>query len=355
MDTSIPDVYNRDLRPKRGASVTAGLVSALAVSTILSGCGASSAGAHPAAAPMAATASHRLSGTASVAYAGSLQLVNDQFVAPAFSAATGLSYRGRGGGSFGMAHLITSGQIRPNVFESIGTAPIRILMPRFTNWAVGFASAPLVIAYSPASPFAAEFKAIAAGKRPMKDLFTLMENSRFHLGRTNPNTDPQGQAFVMMLALADRYYHLPKGTAARILGGVNNPNQIFAEEAILSRLQAGQLDASSAFLPEAAQRHLPYIALPAAVNLGDPADARTYAQADVTLKGGKRAVGAPLEIYITSVSGAPNQGAGQRFIAYMLSKPGRTLYQQEGYTLTAPVFFGNRSSIPRSILAVAKQ
>ncbi len=355
MDTSVQDVHRHELRPRRGARVTAGLAGALAVSTLLAGCGAQAAGARLPSTAAQKAASHRLSGTASVAYAGSLQLVNDQFIAPAFSKTTGLSYRGRGGGSFGVAHLIASGQIRPNVFESIGTAPIRILMPRLTDWAVGFASAPLVVAYSPTSPFAAQFRAIAAGRRPMKDLFTLLENARLHLGRTNPNTDPQGQAFIMMLELADRYYHLPKGTAAKILGGANNPHQIFAEEAILSRLQAGQLDASSAFLPEAVQRHLPYIALPAAINLGDPADARAYAKASVTLKGGKTAVGAPLEIYVTSVSGAPDQSAGQRLIAYMLGKPGRTIYRQEGYTLTSPVFFGNRSAIPRSILAAAGQ
>ncbi len=353
MNSHVQNAPDSRMRTKHRTRKMTGFVGILAISATLAGCGAASGSAQPAAAPKAKAANHP-SGTADVAYAGSLQLVNDQFIAPAFSKTTGLSYRGRGGGSFGVAHLITSGQIRPNVFESIGTAPLRILMPRLTDWAVGYASAPLVIAYSPTSPFAGAFKAVATGRRPLKELFKLMENSRFHLGRTNPNTDPQGQAFILMLELADRYYHLPQGTAARILGGVNNPNQIFAEETILSRLQAGQLDASSAFLPEAVQRHLPYVALPAAINLGDPADRRAYAQARVTIKGGKTVVGSPLEIYITEVAGAPDQSAGLRFIDYTLSKPGRAIYQREGYTMTAPVIFGNRSAIPRSILAAAR-
>lgn len=291
------------------------------------------------------------SGSASVAYAGSLQLVNDRFVGPAFTKATGMSYQGRGGGSFGVAQLIAGKQITPNVFESIGAAPIKIVKPAFTNWAIGFASSPLVVAYSSQSPFAAQLKAIAEGKKPLLDLFALLENPAFHLGRTNPQTDPQGQAFIFMLRLAAQRFHLPAGTAAKILGSINNPNQIFAEEAILSRLQAGQLDAASAFLPEAIQRHLPYIALPSAINLGDPADAKAYGTQRLTLKNGKVAKGVPLEIYVTTIKGTPSQEAGIAFVKFLLSSTGEGIYAREGYTITKPVFWGKKASVPTAILS----
>jgi len=322
----------------------------LTASLLLTGCATTLA--TPAPSPAASSAAHgKLHGTADVAYAGSLQLVNDQFVAPAFTQATGDTYRGRGGGSFGVAHLIASKEITPNVFESIGTGPIRVIDPGYTHWAIGFASSPLVIAYSDTSPYAAQLRAIEAGKKPLKDLFILMEQPNFHLGRTNPQTDPQGQAFILMLRLAQQYLHLPGGTADKILKGINNPSQIFAEEDILSRLQAGQLDASSAFLPEAIERHLPYIALPAAIDFGDPADRERYATQHLTLTGGKTITGAPLEVYISALYGTPDAAAGQAFVHFVLSPAGQTIYRKEGFILTARVLYGDAKAVPADLRA----
>ena len=287
---------------------------------------------------------------ANIAYAGSLQLVDDKFAGPAFTKATGIQYQGRGGGAFGVANLIKSGEITPSVFESMGTAPFEQMGSKEPKWAVGFASSPLVIAYSPSSPYASKLKAIASGKLPLRDLFTLMEKPGFHLGRTNPNTDPQGQAFVLMMQLAERQLHLPAGTANRILGSNTNPKQIFAEEAILSRLQSGQLDASSAFLPEAIQKHLPYVALPASMNMGDPSYKSTYSSVHIDVNG-KTVSGSPIEIYIAPVPRNPNQTAGEKFVSFLLSKQGLNIYKQNGYTLTQFQTWGNKADIPSSIRA----
>lgn len=321
-----------------------------ALALVVTGCANSLSAKSPAAAASSHASSARApAATANVAYAGSLQLVNDAFVAPLFTRATGIHYKGQGGGAFGVAHLIAARQLRPNVFESIGTAPVKLLVPTFTRFAIGYASSPLVVAYSPVSPFAPEFKAIAEGKKPLRDLFLLMEQKNFHLGRTNPNTDPQGQAFILMLQLANTYEHLPQGTASRILGGLANPSQIFAEEAILSRLQAGQLDASSAFLSEAVQRRLPYIALPSQINLGDPAFARRYRTQSIRLASGQVVRGAPLEIYATTISKTPDPAAGRSFLSFLLSPAGKKVFQKEGYTLTKPLVFGDVKAIPASI------
>jgi len=87
-----------------------------------------------------------------------LQFVNDTLLGPAFTKATGISYQGRGGGTFSIAHLIASGEIAPNVFESIGTAPFQQMGLKKATYAIGFTSSPLVIAYSPSSPYASELK-----------------------------------------------------------------------------------------------------------------------------------------------------------------------------------------------------
>ena len=288
--------------------------------------------------------------TAYVAFAGSLAVVNDHEVGPAFSHATGYLYQSHAGGSLGVANLISSHEITPNVFESVGLMPIVRLEPQFTKWAIGFATQPLVIAYSPRGPFSAKMKAIADGNLPLSVLFTLMAQPGFHLGRTNPETDPQGQAFIIMLKLAAKAYHLSPTAVTGILGGDENPKQIFAETALVSRLQAGQLDATSAFLPQALQSHLHYVTLPDEINLGNPKLADLYATQEVNLKQGSQ-VGAPLILYVCPIGGTPSAQAGLAFIHYLLSPAGKALYQKNGYHLIKPLILGNVQTLPADIQA----
>ncbi len=293
---------------------------------------------------------------ANVAYAGALTIVNDRYLGPAFQKATGFGYQSHAGGAFGVANLIKAREIQPNVFESVGQAPITGLEPKFTTWSVGFATNPLVVAYSPQSPFAPQLEAIADGQRPLSDLFFLMTRKGFHLGRTDPRTDPQGQAFIIMLKLAAKKYNLPAGTVDKIIGPVNNPKQIFAETALDSRLEAGQLDACSAFLPQAVQRNLKYIKLPDEINLGNPAMNSSYAAQSVTvhMKNGETTTikGANLVLYVTTIGDTPNQKAGVAFVKYLLSPAGKAIYLQSGYKwLRKPVVAGDRNAIPKEIKA----
>jgi molybdate/tungstate transport system substrate-binding protein len=291
----------------------------------------------------------KATGSADVAYAGSLQLTNDSYISPLFKKQTGMLYQGYGNGADAVANLIKSGQITPNVFESIGTAPIQSLGAKYTDWAVGFAGSPLVIAYSKKSPYASQLEAIANGKEPISNLFTLMAKPDFHLGRTDPNTDPQGQYFVMMMHLAEREINLPAGTANKILGSLDNSKQVYNETDILSRLQAGQMDASSAYLPEAIQKHLPYIKLPDTINMGNPSNAKLYASQHLKLSNGKTVTGTPIEVYVTAIKGTPDQNAGTAFAKLILSKEGLQIFSKMGYTLTPFKVWGNRADVPKAI------
>lgn len=285
-------------------------------------------------------------GTANVAYAGSLEYLNEQVIGPSFERHTGYGYEGRGGGSFGLAKEILASEITPNVFESIGDAPIAELEPRFTTWYVTIASSPIVLAYNPHTPYATTLAAIAAGKAPFTKLFHVLEQPGFLLGRTNPNTDPQGQAFYEMVELATTLYHLAASTPSTILGSIDNPSQVFAETALESRLQAGQLDAASAFLSQAIQLHLPYVPLPPAIDFGDPADAPLYARASLTLSDGSVVNGHPLTVAITEI-GHHDAAAAQAFIVDLIRGPGRAEMAQGGYTLLRPTITG--SGVPRAI------
>ena len=303
----------------------------------LSGCGSLSQPSPP---------SSGNQGTAQVAYAGSLATLNETVIGPKFEKATGYKYQGRGGGSLGLAHEISAHTISANVFESIGFAPIQIASPR-KPWGLAFASSPLVLAYNSSSRFAPALNAIRTGKQPLSHLFAIMAEPGFHLGRTNPNTDPQGQAFWWMIHLAALRYHLSPVLPGKILGSVSNSHQIFSEEGILTNLQSGGLDAASAFLPEALARHLDYIPLPSRLNFSDPKDASWYHRATVILSNGQVVHGVPLTVDITAIG--PSASAANKFIQYVTSKKGQTLMKKAGYTVFTPIAQGHTNAIPKSL------
>jgi molybdate/tungstate transport system substrate-binding protein len=327
------------LTGKRGATLSA----LLTITCIgLAACGSSSGS------PSGGSSS--ASKTASVAYAASLENLNEKSFGPAFAKAEGFIYSGRAGASGALEASIASGEIAPNVFESVGGDNITPLEPKFTQWYVQYATTSIVVAYNPSSKYASQFKALASGKEPLPKLFTLLQTKGLKLGRTDPNVDPQGRAFIFMLELAQMKYHLPADTVTKILGGpassASSP-QIFDEATLDSTLQSGQLDASSAYLSQAKQLHLPYIALPADINLGSPEDAAQYAKATVTITGNETKKGSPLTVDITTI-GKPTP-AGIAFVKYTLSPTGLNLYQQGGYTLLKPQVFGTQSAIPAPI------
>ena len=294
------------------------------------------------------------SGTASVAYASSLQFLNEKVAGPAFTSAAKFKYSGQGASSGELESDIASGEIHPNVFESVGSDNITPLEPKFTKWYVQYAGTQMVVAYNPKGKYASQFKAIADGKKPIKDLFTLLQTPGLKLGRTDPNIDPQGRDFIFMLMLAQKYYHLPADTVTKILGGPAaspSSSQIFAESSLDSTLESGQLDAASAFITQAIELHLSYIKLPAAINLGSFADADQYAKATLTISppGGPKATknGSPQVIDITII-GKPTP-AGIAFVAYTLSQQGLAQYKQGGFTLLTPTLTGPSSAVPSQI------
>ena len=335
---------------KNGGAGAAALIVMTCIGLAAAGCSSSSSSSSSS--PTSSSAKH--SGTVNVAYASSIQYLNEKIVGPAFTKDQGYTYSGRSGASGELESEIAAGVITPNVFESVGGDNVTPLEPKFTKWYIQYASTQIVVAYNPNSKYASQFKAFANGSKPLSGLFTLMQTPGFKLGRTDPNIDPQGRAFIFMLQLAQSHYHLPASTVSKILGtsdfGTASSPQIFAESALDATLQSGQLDASSAYLNQAIQLHLPYITLPAAINLGTAADKALYKKASVTITSkGKKSTkhGSPLVIDITLI-GTPTP-AGTAFVAYTLSAKGRAQYQQGGYTLITPKAFGDASAIPASV------
>jgi molybdate/tungstate transport system substrate-binding protein len=329
---------------QRGARIGA-LVAIACLGLAAAGCGSSSPSTSGSKSP-------KVSGTANVAYASSLQFLNEKVVSPAFTKADGYKFTGTSGAAGQLSSEIAANALPDaNVFESVGADNITPLEPKFTHWYVQYAGNAMVLAYNPNSKYASQFEAIASGKEPMSDLFKLLETPGLKLGRTDPNIDPQGRYFIEMLELAQMSYHLPADTVTKIVGSPiasSNSSQIFQESSLDSTLESGQLDAASAYYTQAIELHLHYIALPVAINLSSDADAAQYSKATITTtSNGSSSVhsGAPLVLDITIIGKATP--AAVAFVKYTLSSAGRAQYKAGGFTLLPPTATG--TGVPAAI------
>lgn len=279
-----------------------------------------------------ATARRAAAGEAiTVAYAGSMGRLMDKGMNPSFTAATGVSVHGIGQGALALAHLIIGGAMKPDVFVPVSAGPAKLVRAAgLADKAVPVASTSMVLAYSPASKFAPQFAAAKGA-----DWTKIFLNPDFRLGRTDPAVDPQGQYVLFVLQLAGQYYKLP-GFADKVAGPMLNPAQIFAEPSLLARLQAGQVDATLGYKSAVVSQKLPFIELPAAVNLSDPALAKSvYAKASLTLKGKNGQIKtihpSPLVFYAMALKAASNPKAAAEYVSFLTGPDGQSIFKRYGY------------------------
>lgn len=265
---------------------------------------------------------HRAGGTVSVLYAGSLVDVMEQQIGPAFSKATGYGYEGFGAGSKAVAAEIKGRLKQGDVFISASPAVNNTLMGAgngaWVTWYGEFASSPLVIGYDPHSRFASAFRT--------KRWWNVLQSKGFLLGRTDPAIDPKGQLTVQFLHRVELAKHLP-GLETRILGSVENASQIFPEETLLGRLQAGQLDAGFFYSIEAQAAHLPTVNPP----LGSHYSARYT---------------------ITILNNAPNPAGALAFVKYLLGPQGTGILKQDGFRLVKGEIGGIKTAVPAPVTAL---
>jgi molybdate/tungstate transport system substrate-binding protein len=264
-----------------------------------------------------------------VAFAGSMGVVMDRGIAPAFTAKTGTTVHGIGQAAMGLAHLIAARDINPDVFVSVTAAPIKVVEAAgLSGGAAPVASSAMVLTYSPASKFAAEFK------KPNPDIARLLSIPGLRIGRTDPQVDPQGQYVLFALQLAGKYYKIP-GLEQKVAGPTINPKEIFTEPSLLARLQLGQIDATISYESAVISQHLPFIVLPPEINFSDPAYEKDwYSRATLTLPiAGKTTTihPTPLVYYATVLKNAKHPKEAEAYVKFLNSPEGQALFKKYGY------------------------
>jgi molybdate/tungstate transport system substrate-binding protein len=276
----------------------------------LSGLLASSAGVGAVATFAGATSAHH-SGVVNVLYAGSLLDLMQQQIGPAFHKATGYTINGVSAGSSALATEIKGGTQVGDVFISASpTANASLTGPANGRWVTTyrlFGRSPLVLGYNPSSSFA---KALRT--RPWYDVVT---ESGFHLGRTDPATDPKGVLAVDALTGVALSYSVPQ--LAPLATSTSN---VFAETSLVGELQAGQLDGGFFYGVEAKAAKLLTVPL---VGTG------LYANYTVA-----------------QLNRAPHLAAAKAFISFLLSEQSRKILKANGVVPIFPAQSFNSSTIP---------
>ena len=306
-----------------------------------------------------------------VMYAASLIKTFETSLGPSFEQKTGYTYTGEGRGSVQIANMIIDGQRRPDVFVSAGTIPIMKLMMNdssiaadkqqkqlhrpLAQWLVRFASAEMVIAYSPISRFHLDLdRAKKGGEIPW---YQILSQPDFKFGRTDPEIDPKGYYMVIAAKLANTYYN-DKTINQRILGQDRNSRQVFPEETLTTTLETGQLDAIAAYKHEAIAKGLSYITLPSQINLGNPSFSDFYKKASYTSNTGKTVYGEPIYISVTIPEATVNNLNGAvSFVRFLLSTDGQHILQNQGLDYIKPIAEGQIDKIPidiRNMISMAR-
>jgi molybdate/tungstate transport system substrate-binding protein len=284
----------------------------------------------------------------SVMYAGSLVKIMEDDLGPSFHNQTGYNFIGEGKGSVQLSNLIIDGFRRPDIFISADTLPIEKIInhsPPLAQWLVKFASAELVIAYNPKSPFAPDLEKAVTGEIPW---YKVLEEKGFKFRRTDPELDPKGYYTIIAAKLANIYYN-DSTIKNKILGTDRNPEQIFPEEVLRSILESGQIDGIAAYKHEAIARGLPYITLVPQISLGDPKYSNFYNQASYILHSNQTITGNTIYFSYTIPTTVRNIDGAISLANFLISPHGKIGLSQVGLNPIKAVVQGDFKSLPLAI------
>jgi molybdate/tungstate transport system substrate-binding protein len=286
------------------------------------------------------------SGTVNVYYAGSLVNLNENLVGPAFTAATGYTYQGKGLGSGAIANQIKGKIATPDVVEFADPAVNATLMGSangsYVSWYFTYATTQLVVGFDPKSKFAKQFLSVQRHKLVW---YKALLQKGLRIGRTDPNIDPKGYRAIWMANLAQRVYHL-RGFEKRLFGATENPSQVFPEEVLVAHMLTGQVDAGIFYLSEVKDLGIPYITLPPQVNFGSTKYAKLYATQRFTTSAGQRVSGAPIQYTISIPSTVKNQAGAQAFVRFVLSSRIRAISAAHGLLPFKVKVGGDKATVP---------
>lgn len=264
-----------------------------------------------------------------------------------FTAGTNIKIEQENAGSVETARKLTELDRIPDL---VGSADYQVfpkyLMPSHTSWYVRFARNRMVLMYTPRSKSASTIDST--------NWYKVLEAKGVQTGRSDPALDPNGYRSLVVMKLAELYYKEP-GLTDRLIANSSAHIVRPKEVDLMGLLQTGEIDYAWSYESVAQAAKLPYVTLPRAIDLSDPADSAQYALASVRIPGStpKDTVemkGEPILYGFTIPRKAPHRALAEKFAAFLISDAGRRILAREHLdALPTPIFVGD--SIPAGLRA----
>ena len=266
-------------------------------------------------------------------YAGSLQELATEDLFPRFTRATGYPVQGRAGGSREWARQLRQSQTQADLLLSADASvnEIELMRPgeEVAEWYLTFATNELVLAYSAASPDFARMQSAAQQADGWLHLLQL----GLRLGRPDPEVDPKGYRTLFALQLAETQLGVA-GLCEAVAGAPRNPDQLREAADLMPLLTRGELDLMFCYRSQALEAEVPFLVLPDAISLGEPAQAEAYATARYRCEDGAVYQGAPIAYTATPVRNARHPLAAAAFLVFLTSEEAAEAITRHGFRAT---------------------
>lgn len=233
--------------------------------------------------------------------------------------------------------------------DVFGTADVEVvpqlLMPRYADYNIRFATNELAIAYTGRSAHRTEISAT--------NWYRILQQNDVAFGRADPDRDPCGYRALMLFQLAERFYRAPGLSAA--LAHKDGTRYVRPKETdLLALLETGEIDYLIIYRSVCVQHGLNFIPLPGKINLGQTKYVVFYKNASVKVTGTKPGefitmIGAPIEYSVTIPKNATNRPMAEAWLAVLLGKAGQDIMRKNGQTPIVPARVDFLQRVPKSL------
>ena len=295
-----------------------------------------------------------------LSYSADAYAVETSALLNGFSSSTGVPVAPvKSGGSFADANEIAAGA-PDDVFVSVALSATDSahLLSRSPDWAVGFASDQIVLAYvNGTSAESVASLGVAAAKSnstsDWNDFFTSLTSGRVKVGIGDPAEDPAGLRGWLALEAAGYLYDNGSqgayaGALARAGANVTGANAA----ALVAPLESGQIQFLFIYRSAAMADRLSFIQLDSHINFGDPALGAFYGRFSYADAAGVT-VGAPIILCVTVPLGSSDSQAALEFVQYVVRNVG-TLASYGLHPFGPPLLY-NDTAPPAPISALVSQ
>lgn len=240
----------------------------------------------------------------------------------------------------------------------------------YADWYIRFASNQVVLAYTPQS--------LASDEINSENWYRILARPDVRFGLPDPRLDAAGYRALMIVQLAESYYGDPTLFERIFLGRFTTPFQVSktgdqqviqvpelletrsgsnillrgGSVALLGLLESGDIDYAFEYESVARQHNLEYIKLPAALNLGEPAQVEMYANILVRLDYQRFASVKPeftgdlIGYAVTVPTNAPQPALAYDFVAFLLSSEGAAIMNAHDHPAFAQPQADNCEAVP---------